>query len=122
MLLMLKLPASAAYFGTMSRSPTCSVFLAALKSVERGTEAARPRSEPYPRGCWLKCHRKVFSGSTALNFPIHSTIEAGRVVASGRLCLLPLLGRLAFCSPPVGRDVSAVDYDNTKAPEHEKSR
>lgn len=57
------------------------------------------------------------SGSTALNFPINSTVKAGRIATSGSLCLLPLLGCLAFCSPSVGHDGSAVDYDGeTKAP------
>lgn len=58
-----------------------------------------------------------FSGSTALDFPVHSTVKAGRIVTSGSLCLFPLLGCLAFCSPSVGHDESAVDYDDeTRAP------
>ena len=63
---------------------------------------------------------EMFSGSTALDFPIHSTVKTGRIITRGRLCLLPLLGRLALCSPPVGRDESAVDHDKTKGPGHKK--
>jgi hypothetical protein len=64
--------------------------------------------------------RERFSGSTALNFPIHGTVKTGRIITSDRLCLLPLLGRLAFCSPPIGRDESAVEHDKTKAPGHKR--
>lgn len=64
----------------------------------------------------LKCQRwSGISGSAALDLPIHSAVKAGRIVTSGSLCLLPFLGCLTFCSPPVGQDKSAVGYSEIEA-------
>lgn len=65
-----------------------------------------------PKAAGSSARERWFSGSTALDFPIHSTVKAGRIFTSGSLCLLPLLGCLAFCSPSVGHDESAMDIND----------